>query len=359
MAIKQELVNKVLADLGLTKEQVLEEGLMDKMRAAGSRLKNAVGNGISAAGAAPANVARNVSNSVANTLQTDKAIINGGVLFVKPDGGFVGLKGIDPNSETAKYLIDQYQRAGYKLAGPEDRMKANTQKIEVATPQQMTGNLKDTTEKSLKDLAQLASSLDAQIAAKQTVTSQEAGGVWKALNNFIVNGIKQAQAAVGGRQEPAPAAQPAAEQPAQAPVTQQAPAPEPAQAPAAQPAPAPAPASTAPVPNPTFTYDQTPQGSTAPAPAGTGMPDVGTPGGASTAEVYSGQINQTPWMNNGTFTRLTPEQEAALTPEQKDKYKQAAIAQTRRNTGPLPAPQQATTGQNGPLDFQSSSGSIQ
>jgi hypothetical protein len=348
MAIKQELVKKVLADLGLTKEQILEEGLMDKMRAAGSRLKTAVGNGISTVGAVPANAARNVSNSIANTLQTDKAIINNGVLFVKPGGGFVGLKGIDPNSETSKYLIDQYQRSGYRLAGPEDRMKANTQKIEVVTPQQMTGNLKDTTEKSLRDLAQLASSLDAQIAAKQTVTSQEAGGVWKALNNFIVNGIKQAQAAVGGRQEPHPA--PAAEQPAQAPVSQQAPATNPAQAPVSQ---------SAPVPNPTFTYDQTPQGSTAPAPAGTGMPDVGTPGGASTAEVYSGQINQTPWMNNGTFTRLTPEQEAALTPEQKDKYKQAAIAQTRRNTGPLPAPQQATTGQNGPLDFQSSLGSIQ
>lgn len=354
MAIKQELVNKVLADLGLTKEQVLEEGLMDKMRAAGSRLKTAMGNGISAAGAAPANVARNVSNSVANTLQTDKAIINGGVLFTKPDGGFVGLKGIDPNSETAKYLIDQYQRAGYKLATPEDRMRANTQKIEVATPQQMTGNLKATTEKSLKDLANLASSLDAQIAAKQTVTSQEAGGVWKALNNFIVNGIKQAQAAVGGRQEanPAPVQQPATEQPAQAPAEQ----PTATQAAPAVPA---APASTAPVPNPTFTYGQTPQGSTTPAPAGTGMPEVGTPGGATTAEVYSGQINQTPWINNGTFTRLTPEQEAVLTPEQKDKYKQAAIAQTRRNTGPLPAPQQATTGQNGPLDFQASSGSIQ
>lgn len=201
MIIDKKLLERVLVDLNLTQEQIINEAgflnrLGNRIKTAASNAGSVIGNAATNVAAAPANAISNVTKAAGNLLQTDKAIINGGALFVKPDGTFVGLKGIDPNSETGQYLTKQYITAGYKPADANDRLKASTQKIEVHSPQQMTGNLKATTTQAMEQLKNLASQLEAQVASKSTISSQEAGGIFKQLNSFIINSIKAAQSAM-------------------------------------------------------------------------------------------------------------------------------------------------------------------
>lgn len=227
--MKKAVLDKVLNELNLTNTTLLEAGFFSRVgnsiASAGSKVANAVGNAATTVGAAPANVARAVANTAANSLQTNSAIINGGSLFVGPDGKFVGLKGIDPNSPTGKYLAQQYTNAGYKPASAEDRLRASTQPLQVISPQQMTGNLKATTIDAIEQLKTLASQMEKQISSKQTLTSQEAATLYQQLTNFIVTNIRKAQSNMAPGQQPTQQTPPTTQQPSTpqqpAPTTQQ------------------------------------------------------------------------------------------------------------------------------------------
>ena len=217
--VNKNLLNKVLSDLNLNSKQVVAEGMLQSLATkAGNAIGNAVrgvasGIGTAAgtvAGAAPiaaagvANTARNVSNAAGNALQTDAAIIKGGLLFVGPNGEFVGIKGIAPGTPQGDYFTKQYGLKGYKPADANDRIKATGQKIQVHSTSNIVANLKDTTLATMKDLEKTAQTIEANVAGKQALSSQEMGGIYKQFNDKLIQGIAKAQQSVGGRQAPAP-----------------------------------------------------------------------------------------------------------------------------------------------------------
>lgn len=368
---KNQILDKVLLELGLDKNQVIDEGLMDKLKAFGSNVKDAVGNRASNVAAVPANVVRDVSNTVANRLQTDKAIINGGVLLVAPEnGGFVGLKGVVPGSEQANYLLKQYQKKGYTPATPEQRMTANTQKITVHTPQQATGNLKPAVTKSLTDMENTVNDLQNQVAAKPIVTSDEAGGIFKQLVTGVKAGIQKAQSTMGVSNTPAVEQPPTTEPPTTGGEAQAAPTnaniqvqqqPQvattlvPGQAPVEQTSSNPAlqgaanvsPLRVQPAKSAILPVDTTAQGGPVTSTHDTGYvpPETGTP-----------------WIDkSGKFVRLTTDQVTKLPKEAQDAYyaqvqAQKAAGNTPRipqpDLGPMPVANMGS--KNGPLDFQAS-----
>ncbi|MEI6297295.1 MAG: hypothetical protein WCO84_06700 [bacterium] len=194
--IKKELLNKVLADLKLTNNQVIEEGffnrLGNKIAGAGSSALNAVKNMGQAGMAAPANAVRAVSNAASNAFQTDRAIINAGLLFKDKNGNFLGVSNIDPKSKEGSFLTQQYINNGYTPAEPADRQVALQKGITVHRPKKMFGNLKKTTVDSLETLKNLTSQLEKQVAGKPLFTDQDANQLYQQLVQFIKQSITKA-----------------------------------------------------------------------------------------------------------------------------------------------------------------------
>ena len=198
MDIKKQLLTRILEDLNITPESIMEAGLMSKL---GTWAGNAV-KGIGNTASGVANTTRNASNTVGDTLQTDNAIIKTGLLFTDPNapGKYIGIKGIKPGTPQADYFIKQYERQGYKPATADDRIAAMGKPITIHSTKDIVANLKDITANTLKNVATTADKLATDAERKDTISSPEAGGMYQQVQQQLVNGIHQAQAAVGGQQ---------------------------------------------------------------------------------------------------------------------------------------------------------------
>ena len=202
--VNKKILDKVLLDLNITPEQILEEGLFTGLGTKIANMGRAVGRGAVAPVRGAVNAAGSISNTMGQALQTKDAIVKTGLLFKGPKGDFIGISGIDPNSKQAEYFTKQQGLKGYAPADANDRIKAMASPVNIQRGNDITANLKVITVQAMKDIATVAQKLQAEASSKQTLSSPEAGGMYKQLNQAIMQGIKAAQDLVGGQQAPAP-----------------------------------------------------------------------------------------------------------------------------------------------------------
>lgn len=191
--ISPKLLNKVLADLNLTQQQALEEGLIL------DRLKKGAGNvARRAAGAAAVPIA-NAAQKIANrgNKQVDNEVAANGVLLVAPNnGGFVGIKDLDPNADNTN-ILNVYAKQGYTAATPQQRKQAMGQPITIIASERAEGNLKDTTLQSLADIGKLVQTQSSELNKKPVVTSTDSANVYANINQTVKKGIVNARTAAG------------------------------------------------------------------------------------------------------------------------------------------------------------------
>lgn len=191
------------------------------------------------------------------------------------------------------------------LVGGSSAMTQAANNLNSSIPANPNSNLKVPTLQTMTTLKNTAQGLEKQAQAKQVITGQEAGGMFKQFNDQLLAGGKAVQAAAGGRQPVPP--QPTA--PAQ---------------PNAQ---------TAPL------TTQTPPTNT---PTGLGIQQDGTPNISQDFSKRPPLLQ--PWINpQGQFVELTPEQAKTLTPEQQTEYMSEVIKQRPKPIQPPPQANAQTT----------------
>ena len=190
--IKKKTLDKVLSDLNLTSEQVIEEALMDT-------IKNAAGR-IFKKPATAAGPLKLTAPGAGTSLTAAPAKSGPAINPADP---------IKPLNLTAGSGKDQKFKTGSATEAPAQVVPTTQAQPAAGQP----GDLKATTVQTIDQLKTLAGSLENQAAALPTINTQQASRLYQQLTSFLVNGIKKAQSAmipgtagVGPRAENLPAA---------------------------------------------------------------------------------------------------------------------------------------------------------
>ena len=191
--LKPEILNKVLADLNLTPEQMLEEGFMDTIKNSLMPNRNAdqkIGDVMNpiAMGASGATGAANPNEP--------------GIMLKDPQGKFIKITGVQPNSKQYFDIMRQYQSQGYTGVKPGEA-DGKPFETHAASEGNIQGNLKQIVASTMTDLKNTAGELETKAASMPTITSQDAGGMFNQFNNKLLAGARKAQA-FAGKQAPHP-----------------------------------------------------------------------------------------------------------------------------------------------------------
>ena len=155
-SIKKKTLDKILLELNLTSEQIVEEGFIDSFKNKFSRKKSPA-----PAWNKPAPTASNAAYAA--------------------DSAYDSL------------LRPKYKYKPTKMnPDPAAAQAPGTAPASVTPP----GDLKATTVKTIEQLKGLANSLEQQAAAMPTINTQQASRLYQQLTSFLVDGIKKAQSAM-------------------------------------------------------------------------------------------------------------------------------------------------------------------
>lgn len=125
-----------------------------------------------------------------------------GIMFKDPQGKFVKITGVQPNSKQYFDIVRQYKFQGYTEATQEE---AAGKPVEThsAAEGNIQGNLKQIVTSTMTDLKNTAAQLETQASGMPTITSQDAGGIFNQFTNKLLAGARKAQS-FAGKQEPHP-----------------------------------------------------------------------------------------------------------------------------------------------------------